>query len=150
MALFGDFEVRGDQLIAKETGVAIPITPGFFLDVVRGASFVGFVQALKAARAARARLGVRQETPRARVAFYPKKPRSYYAIWPVCQLADVRIVDDPSEADVLFYFEDREFLTGPHPRPAGAPLDAPGFNEASMTFARAGSPAPSKRRSVTP
>ncbi|MEZ5915710.1 MAG: hypothetical protein R3C42_08825, partial [Parvularculaceae bacterium] len=49
---------------------------------------------------------------------------SYYAIWPVCQLADVRIVDDPDEADIHFFFEDREFRTAPLP----APTNRPAFN----------------------
>lgn len=124
MALFSDFEVRRDHLIAKDTGARIPLTAAFFLDLARGASFVWLIQALKASRLIKGRAA------RARIAFFPKKPRSYYAIWPVCQLADVKIVDDPGEADLLFYFEDREFLTGPHAAPAAAALSAPVLNGA--------------------
>ncbi|MEO0851331.1 MAG: hypothetical protein AAFY04_07985 [Pseudomonadota bacterium] len=36
-------------------------------------------------------------------------------------MADVKIVDDPREADLHFYFEDREFLTGPRPQPSARP-----------------------------
>ncbi len=118
MSVFGDFKIDGAQLVAKETGVAIPLTPGFAREVVRIGSFIWLVNALKATRVIKGR------EPRARISFFPKKPRSYYAIWPVCQLADVRIVDDPAEADLHFYFEDREFLTAPR----AAPSSKPSFN----------------------
>lgn len=116
--MFRDFEINGNQIIAKETGVQIPLTAGFLRDVWRIASFVGIVQGVRWSRVVRGR------EPRARISFFPKKPRSYYVIWPVCQLADVRIVDDPSEADLHFYFEDREFLIGPRQ----APTQKPAFN----------------------
>ena len=118
MPSFGDFEITGNQIIAKETGAQIPVTSDFVREALRIASFVGVVQGVRASRYLRGR------EPRARISFFPKKPRSYYAIWPVCQLADVKIVDDPAEADLHFYFEDREFLTAP-PR---APSDRPAFN----------------------
>jgi hypothetical protein len=116
--MFEDFEISGNQIIAKETGVHIPLTPGLFRDALRIAGFVGIVQGVRWTRLARGR------GPRARISFFPKKPRSYYAIWPVCQLADVKIVDDPRQADLHFYFEDREFHVGPRP----APTDKPAFN----------------------
>jgi len=112
MAVFDEFKISGNQLIARETGAEIPLTTGFFKDVLRVGSFVGFIQALRATRAVKGR------EPRARISFFPKKPHSYYAIWPVCQLADVKIVNDPAEADLHFYFEDREFLTAPHEAPS--------------------------------
>jgi hypothetical protein len=118
MSLFDDFKIDGTQLVAKETGAQIPLTAGFARDALRIASFVWFINALRASRIVKGR------EPRARISFYPKKPRSYYAIWPVCQLADVKIVDDPADADLHFYFEDREFLIAPHPTPS----DKPAFN----------------------
>lgn len=116
--LFSDFEINGNQIIAKETGAQIPLTPGFLRDVWRVASFIGIIHGLRATRMMRGR------EPRARISFFPKRPHSYYAIWPVCQLADVKIVDEPAEADLHFYFEDREFLTAPRP----APSNKPAFN----------------------
>ncbi|MEL6360401.1 MAG: hypothetical protein AAFR21_04905 [Pseudomonadota bacterium] len=113
-----EFEISGNQLIAKETGAQIPLTKAFALDAFRIASFVGIVQGVRASRVLRGR------EPRAKISFFPRKPHSYYAIWPVCQIADVKIVDDPASADMHFYFEDREFLTGP---PA-SPTDKPSFN----------------------
>lgn len=118
MSIFGDFKINGNQLVATETGAQIPLNADFARDALRIASFVWFVNALRATRVMRGR------EPRARISFYPKKPRSYYAIWPVCQLADVKIVDDPDEADLHFYFEDREFLTAPRL----APTSKPAFN----------------------
>ncbi|MEQ1929187.1 MAG: hypothetical protein ABL957_01465 [Parvularculaceae bacterium] len=116
--MFDDFEINGNQIVAKETGAQIPITRGFWLDAWRIATFVGIVQGLRWTRLLRGR------EPRARISFFPKKPRSYYVIWPVCQLADVKIVDDPAEADLHFYFEDREFRMGP----LRAPSNRPAFN----------------------
>ena len=115
MSVFGDFKINGNQLVATETGAQIPLTPGFARDVISIASFVWLVNALRATRFVKGR------EPRARISFFPRKPRSYYAIWPVCQLADVKIVDDPAEADLHFYFEDREFLTAPRQTPTSKP-----------------------------
>jgi len=115
MSLFGDFKIDGTQLVAKETGAQIPLTPDFARDAWRIASFVWIINAVRASRIVKGR------EPRARISFYPKKPRSYYAIWPVCQLADVKIVDDPADADLHFYFEDREFLIAPRPAPTAKP-----------------------------
>lgn len=115
MSIFGDFKINGNQLVATETGAQIPLNGEFARDALRIASFVWLVNALRATRMVRGR------EPRARISFFPKKPRSYYAIWPVCQLADVKIVDDPEEADLHFYFEDREFLTAPRMAPSAKP-----------------------------
>jgi len=118
MVFFGDYKIDGYQLIAKETGAQIPLTAGFAREALRVASFVWLINAVRATRLVKGR------EPRARISFFPKKPRSYYAIWPVCQLADVKIVDDPAEADLHFYFEDRDFLTAPRM----APTVKPAFN----------------------
>ncbi|NNE41974.1 MAG: hypothetical protein HKN14_13765 [Marinicaulis sp.] len=118
MSVFGDYKIDGNQLVARETGAQIPLTGGFFKEAWRILSFVWLINALRAARAVKGR------EPRARISFFPRKPRSYYAIWPVCQLADVKIVDDPADADLHFYFEDRDFLTAP----PVAPTTQPAFN----------------------
>ncbi len=115
MSLFGDYKIDGNLLVAKETGARIPLTAEFAREFWRVASFVWLVNAVRASRIVKGR------EPRARISFFPKKPRSYYAIWPVCHLADVKIVDDPRDADLHFYFEDREFLMGPRQAPSGKP-----------------------------
>ncbi len=113
--MFRDFEISGNQLILKETGAHIPLTTDLAKEAFRIASFVGLVQGVRASRFLRGR------EPRARISFFPRKPRSYYAIWPVCQLADVKIVDAHEEADIHFYFEDVEFLTAPRRTPTNRP-----------------------------
>jgi len=118
MTIFDDYGFEGGALIAKETGAQIPLNRDFLSDAVRIGSFVWLINALRATRLVKGR------EPRARISFFPKKPRSYYAIWPVCQMADVQIVDDPAEADIHFYFEDREFLLTARP----APSTRPAFN----------------------
>ena len=118
MTFFSEFEFTGGGILAKETGAQIRWSPEFARDAVRIASFIGLVQGVRAARVVKGR------EPRARISFFPKKPRSYYAIWPVCQLADVKIVDDPADADLHFFFEDREFRTAP----LRAPSNKPAFN----------------------
>ncbi len=118
MAFFSEFEFSGGGIVAKETGAIIRWSPAFARDALRIASFIGLVQGVRAARVVKGR------EPRARISFFPRKPRSYYAIWPVCQLADVKIVDDPADADLHFYFEDREFRTAP----LRAPSNRPAFN----------------------
>ncbi len=115
MTIFGEFKISGNELVATETGAAIPLTREFARDAWRIASFVWLINGVRAVRRVRGR------EPRARISFFPRKPRSYYAIWPVCQLADVKIVDDPEEADLHFYFEDCEFLTAPRLAPSAKP-----------------------------
>lgn len=115
MTFFGDFKIDGNQLIAKDTGAELPLTADGAKEAWRILSFVWLINAVRASRAVKGR------EPRARISFFPKKPRSYYAIWPVCQLAHVKIVDDPREADLHFYFEDTEFLTAPRQSPSNRP-----------------------------
>lgn len=113
--MFDDLEFSGNQIILKDSGAQIPITRDFAAEALRIAGFVGLVQGVRASRFLRGR------EPRARISFFPRKPRSYYAIWPVCQLADVKIVDDHDQADLHFYFEDVEFMTAPRQAPTGKP-----------------------------
>jgi hypothetical protein len=115
MQIFSDFSITDGRLVANETGARIPLDMGFARDAYRIAAFVGKVQALRATRALKGR------EPRATISFYPRKPRAYYAIWPACQLADVKIVDDHTEADLHFFFEDREFRTAPLAPPSNKP-----------------------------
>ncbi|NHK28901.1 hypothetical protein FF098_013345 [Parvularcula flava] len=117
--MLNDFSYKNGQLIVKHTGAAIPLDAGFFRDVARVAGFTMEISAISAARAARARLAAQeQRTPRIRIAFAPTMPQVWYAIWPVCHLAGIDIVRDPAQADILFYFDDRETAQG---MPAGLP-----------------------------
>ncbi|MEL7029052.1 MAG: hypothetical protein AAGL49_07520 [Pseudomonadota bacterium] len=121
MTFLSDFQFHGDHVIAKHSGTRIPLNRESLTDAARAAGFVCEVQALCATRLAR---GVR---PAARIAFHPQRPRSYYAIWPVCRLANVKIVDDPADADLLFQFKDRPTVED---APDLAGLDKPVLNGA--------------------
>ncbi|MEL6364402.1 MAG: hypothetical protein AAFR11_06140 [Pseudomonadota bacterium] len=118
MASIGDYELKGGHVIAQTTGARIDLTPTLFRDIVRAMSFVGFVRALRALRYAQGRRA------RAKIAFFPLHPRTYYAVWPVCHLADVRIVKPDEDPDLFFFFEDSEFRT----EAALPPAERPVFN----------------------
>ncbi len=116
MNIFGDYELQDGTIIARETGAKIPLTVQLLNDVVKVTSFVLFVNALKATRF------IRGHEPRAKISFFPKQPKSFYAIWPVCQMADVKIVENPEEADLHFYFEDCDFPDAPCEVPSPKPV----------------------------
>lgn len=42
------------------------------------------------------------------VCFYPQRPNACYTAWPVCQLLGLRHVTDPSKADFVCLFDDRD------------------------------------------
>ena len=62
--MFSDYEISGNQLIAKDTGAEIPLTGDFAKEALRIASFVGLVQGVRASRFLRGR------EPRARISFF--------------------------------------------------------------------------------
>lgn len=109
MTFLSDLQFDGGYVVAKPSGTRIPLTRSALMDAARAAAFVAEVQALCATRIAR---GVR---PTAKIAFYPQRPNSYYAIWPVCRLANVQIVDDPLDADLIFQFQDRPLVDAVSP-----------------------------------
>lgn len=102
------FKLSNGQLLVKETGARINIDNHFMRDVAAVASFTVEVAAIRAARAAKAKIAPKDHRPATRIAFVPTMPQVWYAIWPVCQLAGLEIVRDQSEADILFYFQESE------------------------------------------
>ncbi len=111
-----DFAWRNGRIVVKQTGARIPVTGEFLRDFARGASFAAEVSAISATRHARQRLG-RERSQRIRISFAPAMPYPWYAIWAVSHLADLDIVRNPADADILFYFEDSEHV-------AALPFDA--------------------------
>lgn len=115
-----DFALKEGHIIIKKTGQEIAINSDFLRDFARGASFVGEVTAITAARAAKAQLNpflaqrALAQSQRVRISFGPTMPQPWYAIWPVAHLAGFDTTKNPTEADILFYFEDTEF-TNQHP-----------------------------------
>ncbi|GGD09716.1 hypothetical protein [Aquisalinus flavus] len=112
--MLGDFGFENGQLIVRNTGARISINQGFMKDVASVASFTMEVTAIRAARSARSYVdglshpGSLPHARPIRICFTPVAPQVWYAIWPVCRLAGINIVRDPAQADILFYFEDRE------------------------------------------
>ncbi|MCI5043998.1 MAG: hypothetical protein MRY72_04815, partial [Aquisalinus sp.] len=64
----------------------------------------------------------KKKNKRTRISFAPVTPYPWYAIWAVSHLADLDIVRDPTEADILFYFEDSEYTTHLQLNPCGKPV----------------------------
>ena len=123
-----DFALKDGRLLVKQTGAEIAINSEFFRELARGASFVGEVRAITAARAAKAQINpflkraeqaAPARSPKVRICFGPVSPLPWYAIWPVAHLAGFEITKSVPEADILFYFQDTEFteaapFTGHH------------------------------------
>jgi hypothetical protein len=57
---------------------------------------------------------------RPKVCFLPDSPPPWYVLWSAAKLSGACIVDDPTHADALFYFEDA--TTGMAPLTGGRPL----------------------------
>ncbi|PWE16975.1 hypothetical protein DDZ18_09715 [Marinicauda salina] len=106
-AWWRDFEVRDGAMRVRKTGVTLPLGPGL------AAEFLNWL--IYHLRIEAARRDVRADGPR--VWFAPDRPRPWYLVWPVVQLAGLRLADSPADADLAFFFEDA--TTGAPPEPAG-------------------------------
>lgn len=95
--------LRNGRLLIRDTGVEIPLHKDFWVDVLRSAHFILLVQLVQ--------LWQRKNPQRALIHFFPVTPQSYYAIWPICRLAQIGITNNPQEADLLFFFQDTAFGT---------------------------------------
>lgn len=104
-----DFRIEDGKLIVPNTGAKIVIDNHFVRDVASVATFTLEISAIRAARAAKARVSLEHRQAPLKICFTPEAPQVWYAIWPVCSLAGIEIVRSPAQADLLFYFEDKEF-----------------------------------------
>lgn len=95
-AWWQDFHYENGIVHVKKTGIDVPVERGV---VGETATWLVFHAAIEAAR-----LGVRRDGPR--VWFAPDRPRPWYLLWPVFQLAGLRFAARPEEADLAFVFED--------------------------------------------
>lgn len=101
----------------RDSGVRTDFDASFAADAVRACRFILRVQMKRFFRAAA------RTPPLARIAFFPHRPRPYYAIWQVCQFANLRIMRSPRDADLLFFFHDTSYEATPPRRPApGTPV----------------------------
>jgi len=120
--MFNDFSIEEGKLLVRETGARISLDNNFIKEVGSVASFTMEVSAISAIRSARRRIGIEPRGEPVKIAFAPVTPQVWYAIWPVCHLANVEIVRDPALADILFYFEDSNFTEMLPVKPAPAPV----------------------------
>lgn len=103
-----DFEYQNGSILVKKTGHRVPATLGLAHDVFTWLSFYFLAQTW---RSWRFLTGHRRPT----IAFYPDKPRPWYFIWPVMHAAGAKLIDDTSQADIVFQFEDTTQTANPVP-----------------------------------
>ncbi|WOI53603.1 hypothetical protein [Parvularcula sp. LCG005] len=114
--MWNSFSFKGRAIVIHRTGDVVPLEVRFLRNVARVISYLGEVSAIVATRPVRAILTgelLLRDNPR--IAFLPRRPQPWYAVWSVCRLARIDIVDDPEDADLLFYFEDCETSPVSHP-----------------------------------
>ena len=100
--------MKDGRVLVRKTGAELDLTTALMKDVARGVFFASEVLAIAATRAAKTRL-MSDPTAIIKIAFGPVRPNPWYAIWPVCRLGYIEIVNNPADADILFYFEDKEY-----------------------------------------
>ena len=96
---FSDFKYMDRGFLVKKTGAHIPIAWSLFHDVFSWFAFYFFTQTW---RIGRWLSGHKRPT----IAFFPDKARPWYFIWPVMHVAGAKVVEDPSEADIVIQFDD--------------------------------------------
>ena len=104
-----DFEYSDGLITIKKTGHSVPASWSLAHDVFTWLSFYFFAQSW---RTWRFLTGHKRPT----IAFYPDKPRPWYFIWPVMHVAGAKLIDDPSQADIVFQFEDTTVSENTAPR----------------------------------
>ena len=111
-AWWRDFHLDGHVVQVRKTGARIPIDGGIVSECV---AWLGYH-----ARIELARRSVPSDGPR--VWFTPDRPRPWYLIWPVVQLAGLQMAASPEAADLVFSFEDVTCV------PEAAPFARPHLN----------------------
>ncbi|WP_421857759.1 hypothetical protein [Oceanicaulis sp.] len=112
-AWWRDFQLEGNVVQVRKTGARIPIDLAIVTETL---SWMGFH-----ARIELERRRITADGPR--IWFTPDRPRPWYLIWPVVQLAGLRIADKPEDADLQFHFEDLTTVS-PARESAGLHLNA--------------------------
>ncbi|WP_440957574.1 hypothetical protein ACFELO_09750 [Oceanicaulis sp. LC35] len=95
-AWWRDFELNGHVVQVRKTGARIPIDGGIVSEVLSWLTYHLRIEF------------ERQRIPAdgPRVWFTPDRPRPWYLIWPVAQMAGLRLASRPEDADLVFSFED--------------------------------------------
>ncbi len=105
---FADFKYDNGGFLVKKTGARIPFRLSLLHEVFTWFAFYFFAQSWRIWR----RLSGHK---RPTIAFVPDKPRPWYFIWPVLQVAGARIVPDAASADIVFQFDDTTQCSHPAP-----------------------------------
>lgn len=102
-----DFRFHGATVEVRKTGARVPLDAAVLQETAAWLAFHFRVEA--------ERLGVPRRGPR--LWFAPDRPRPWYLIWPVVQMAGLRIARRPQDANLGFCFEDLTTVD----RPAAPP-----------------------------
>lgn len=98
-----DWDYRDGVVSVRSTGQKLPVKGRFLWVCFNWFIYYLCMEAWRAGSLAR-------KGPR--VAFLPQRPRPWYFIWPALHAAGGRIVNDPEQADIVFYFEDATAAEG--------------------------------------
>ncbi|MEO1040452.1 MAG: hypothetical protein AAFX09_13005 [Pseudomonadota bacterium] len=123
-AWWRDFHYEDGVMHVKKTGAEVPVEPGVVGETLNWMVFHARVEV--------ERRRIRRDGPR--IWFAPDRPRPWYLIWPVVQLAGFRQAYSPEEADLGFFFEDLTESTPPL-APSGLPLinaDCPDVSKSAV------------------
>lgn len=105
-AWWRDFQFDGATVQVRKTGARIRVEPGVIAETLSWMVFHGRIEL--------ERLSIRADGPR--IWFAPDTPRPWYLIWPVAQLAGLRLTTSPETADIGFCFEDLTEVDTPKAR----------------------------------
>jgi len=103
-AWWRDFQYQDGVVHVRKTGARVPVEPGVIASTLSWMVYHARIEV--------ERLSIHQDGPR--VWFAPDRPRPWYLIWPVAQLAGLRFADRPEQADLGFCFEDLTEVIAPH------------------------------------
>lgn len=125
---FSDFKYSRDGVVVKKTGAHIPFQWSLFHDIFSWFAFYFFAQSWRIGRWL-------SGYKRPKIAFFPDKPRPWYFIWPVMHVAGAKIIDDPSQADIVMQFDDSTVTNNTPPEtPSNATLVNFDCNDISKTL----------------
>ncbi len=126
-----DFEYHDGKILVKKTGHKVPANLALAHDVFTWLSFYVLAQSWRTWRFV---AGHKRPT----IAFYPDKPRPWYFVWPVMHVAGARLIDDSSQADIVFNFDDTTTTANTlPPMRRGARQINFGCNDVSKSFVAA-------------
>jgi len=94
-----DFKLQDGKVLVKKTGHTVPANGALAHDIFTWLSFYFLAQSWRTWRFVTGH-------KRPRIAFYPDKPRPWYFIWPVMHVAGAKLIEDVSQADIVFHFDD--------------------------------------------